>query len=76
LGLKGIRDEPIPQYQLASFRGWRNVVRASLASGAVPASFLKTGLPPAQLAARSAGGNDAKLSSGMIAGTAGIAAGR
>jgi murein DD-endopeptidase MepM/ murein hydrolase activator NlpD len=76
LGLKGIRDEPIPLYQLASFQGWRNVVRASLASGVVPASFTRTGLPPTQLAARSMGGNDAKLRSGLVSGTAGIAAGR
>jgi murein DD-endopeptidase MepM/ murein hydrolase activator NlpD len=74
LGLKGVRDEPISQYQLASFRSWRNVVRASLASGVVSDSFLKAGLPPTQLAARSANGNDVnKLSPGVAAG---IAAGR
>jgi murein DD-endopeptidase MepM/ murein hydrolase activator NlpD len=39
LSLKGVRDEPIPAYQLASFRSWRDAVRASLASGAVPASL-------------------------------------
>lgn len=36
LSLKGVRDEPIPTSQLASFRAWRDDVRASLARGIVP----------------------------------------
>jgi murein DD-endopeptidase MepM/ murein hydrolase activator NlpD len=36
LSLKGVRDEPIPTSQLASFRAWRDGVRASIARGTVP----------------------------------------
>jgi len=36
LSLKGVRDEPIPSSQLASFRAWRDDVRASMARGIVP----------------------------------------
>jgi murein DD-endopeptidase MepM/ murein hydrolase activator NlpD len=36
LSLKGVRDEPIPSSQLASFRVWRDQVRASIARGTVP----------------------------------------
>lgn len=36
LSLKGVRDEPIPSSQLASFRAWRDGVRASIARGTVP----------------------------------------
>lgn len=36
LSLKGVRDEPIPTSQLASFRAWRDDVRASMARGIVP----------------------------------------
>jgi murein DD-endopeptidase MepM/ murein hydrolase activator NlpD len=39
LSLKGVRDEPIPTYQLASFRNFRDAVRTSLATGVVPDSF-------------------------------------
>jgi murein DD-endopeptidase MepM/ murein hydrolase activator NlpD len=51
LSLKGVRDEPIPQVQLAAFRGWRDVVRTSLATGVVPDSFPRTSLPQTRLAA-------------------------
>lgn len=33
LTLKSVRDEPIPNSQLASFRSWRNTVLASIKSG-------------------------------------------
>jgi hypothetical protein len=33
LTLKSVRDEPIPNSQLASFRSWRNSVLASIKSG-------------------------------------------
>jgi murein DD-endopeptidase MepM/ murein hydrolase activator NlpD len=36
LSLKSVRDEPIPSTQLASFRAWRDDVRASIARGIVP----------------------------------------
>jgi murein DD-endopeptidase MepM/ murein hydrolase activator NlpD len=36
LSLKGVRDEPIPTSQLASFRAWRDDVRTSMARGIVP----------------------------------------
>jgi len=36
LSLKGVRDEPIPTAQLASFRAWRDDIRISMASGKVP----------------------------------------
>jgi murein DD-endopeptidase MepM/ murein hydrolase activator NlpD len=36
LSLKGVRDEPIPTSQLASFRSWRDGVRTSMARGIVP----------------------------------------
>jgi murein DD-endopeptidase MepM/ murein hydrolase activator NlpD len=39
LSLKGVRDEPIPSSQLASFRNWRDQVRTSLAGGKVPPGF-------------------------------------
>jgi murein DD-endopeptidase MepM/ murein hydrolase activator NlpD len=52
LSLKGVRDEPIPEVQLAAFRGWRNVVRTSLATGVVPDSFPRPALPQTRLAAR------------------------
>lgn len=55
LSLKGVRDEPIPTYQLASFRNFRDAVRASLASGVIPDSFPKGSLPTARLAIRGKG---------------------
>jgi murein DD-endopeptidase MepM/ murein hydrolase activator NlpD len=39
LTLKSVRDEPIPAYRLASFRAWREELRASLARGTVPADL-------------------------------------
>ncbi|HYU34523.1 MAG TPA: peptidoglycan DD-metalloendopeptidase family protein [Thermoanaerobaculia bacterium] len=36
LSLKGVRDEPIPTRELASFRAWRDDIRISMASGKVP----------------------------------------
>jgi murein DD-endopeptidase MepM/ murein hydrolase activator NlpD len=45
LSLQGVRDEPIPSYQLASFRSWRNEIRASMERGLVPPS-LKSRLAP------------------------------
>lgn len=35
LSLKGVRDEPIPSSQLASFRVWRDDIRTSMARGIV-----------------------------------------
>ncbi|HZF13960.1 MAG TPA: peptidoglycan DD-metalloendopeptidase family protein [Thermoanaerobaculia bacterium] len=67
LGLKGIRAEPIPSYQLASFRNWQETVRASLTSGVVSPSLLKTDLPPAQLASRTPGASDVPADRGVVA---------
>lgn len=39
LSLHGVRDEPIPSYQLASFRSWKNEILASMESGRVTASL-------------------------------------
>jgi murein DD-endopeptidase MepM/ murein hydrolase activator NlpD len=36
LTLKGVRDEPIPGYRLASFRVWRDEIRASFERGVSP----------------------------------------
>jgi murein DD-endopeptidase MepM/ murein hydrolase activator NlpD len=36
LSLKGVRDEPIPSFRLASFHSWRNQLLASFASGVAP----------------------------------------
>jgi murein DD-endopeptidase MepM/ murein hydrolase activator NlpD len=35
LSLKGVRDEPIPQHMLASYRNWRNELRLSMRTGTV-----------------------------------------
>jgi hypothetical protein len=43
LTLKGVRDEPIPSYRLASFRSWRDEVRDSLRSGVVRADLTVPG---------------------------------
>ncbi len=43
LTLKGVRDEPIPSYRLASFRAWRDEVRDSLRSGVVREDFAVPG---------------------------------
>jgi hypothetical protein len=43
LSLKGVRDEPIPTSQLASFRAWRDDIRASIARGTVPPSLAVPG---------------------------------
>lgn len=67
LSLKGVRDEPIPQYQLASFRGWRDVVRTSLATGVVPDSFPKAALPQTRLAARGRSSGEVKPDLGTVA---------
>jgi murein DD-endopeptidase MepM/ murein hydrolase activator NlpD len=67
LGLKGIRAEAIPAYQLASFRSWQNAVRTCLTRGFVPPSFQKTGLPPSQLASRSRGAKDVQPDLGVAA---------
>jgi murein DD-endopeptidase MepM/ murein hydrolase activator NlpD len=39
LTLKSVREEPIPQNRLASFRSWRNEMRSSLDRGVVSASL-------------------------------------
>ncbi len=49
LSLNSVRDEAIPSYQLASFRSWRDELRASMESGRVLPS-LKSRLPDLQRA--------------------------
>jgi len=39
LSLNGVRDDAIPQYQLASFRSWRDELRVSMETGRVPAAL-------------------------------------
>jgi murein DD-endopeptidase MepM/ murein hydrolase activator NlpD len=70
LSLKGVRDEAIPQYQLAAFHSWRDVVRTSLATGVVPGSFPKAALPQPQLAVRG------RVPGGVISDPGTVAAGR
>jgi murein DD-endopeptidase MepM/ murein hydrolase activator NlpD len=36
MSLKGVRDEPIPQHKLASYRNWSNELRVSLRTGVIP----------------------------------------
>jgi len=53
LSLKSVRDEPIPDSRLASFRSWRDELRAGLREGVVSAELRVPDMPPppAQLAA-------------------------
>jgi len=51
LTLKGVRDEPIPGYRMASFRSWRDNLRTGLRTGALPRGFQVPQMPEAQLAA-------------------------
>ena len=56
LSLKSVRDEPIPTSRLASFRSWRDELRAGLREGVIPADLRVPSLPPqTQLASASAG---------------------
>lgn len=54
LSLKGVRDEPIPSSQLASFRAWRDEVRASIARGSVPQGLSLPGEDTRQAVTRNA----------------------
>jgi murein DD-endopeptidase MepM/ murein hydrolase activator NlpD len=60
LTLKGVRDEPIPSYRMASFRAWRDDLRTGLRTGALPPGFK---LPETLLAA---GGSVAGAASGAL----------
>jgi murein DD-endopeptidase MepM/ murein hydrolase activator NlpD len=46
LGLKGVRDEPIPGSRLAAFRSWRDSLRAGLHGGALPRGLTVPGFEP------------------------------
>jgi murein DD-endopeptidase MepM/ murein hydrolase activator NlpD len=60
LTLKGVRDEPIPRTQMASFDSWRDALRSSLERGVVPAALaLPWSHSTATLVADSAGGGAA-----------------
>jgi murein DD-endopeptidase MepM/ murein hydrolase activator NlpD len=65
LTLKGVRDEPIPGYRMASFRSWRDNLRTGLRTGALPRGFQ---VPAAQLAAKP--GTAGKTAAGQAAGSA------
>lgn len=43
LTLKSVREEPIPQHRLASFRAWKQDLLANLERGMAPPSFRATG---------------------------------
>jgi murein DD-endopeptidase MepM/ murein hydrolase activator NlpD len=49
LTLKGVRDEPIPGYRMASFRSWRNDLRTGLRTGVLPRNFQMPQMAAAQL---------------------------
>ncbi len=51
LALKGVRDEPIPGYRMASFRSWRDNLRTGLRTGVLPRGFQMPQMPEARLAA-------------------------
>ncbi len=69
LTLKSVRDEPIPGNRLASFRSWRDQLRASLDRGVVPPDLIDAvpALPETRLAADDAEGNRSRPSGGMTA---------
>jgi murein DD-endopeptidase MepM/ murein hydrolase activator NlpD len=46
LTLKSVRDEPIPVSRMASFRSWRDNLRAGLRSGVLPRGMQVPGLGP------------------------------
>ncbi|HXO22717.1 MAG TPA: peptidoglycan DD-metalloendopeptidase family protein [Thermoanaerobaculia bacterium] len=50
LSLKGVRDEPIPDYKLASFHTWHAEIVTCLANGVVPKSLGPEPLPETRLA--------------------------
>lgn len=71
LTLKGVRDEPIPGYRMASFRSWRDDLRMGLRTGVLPRGFQMPLLPDNQLAANSANrGKAGKAAAGQAAGSA------
>ncbi len=71
LTLKGVRDEPIPGYRMASFRSWRNDLRTGLRTGVLPRGFQMPQMAAAQLAANSAKpGKAGKTVAGQAAGSA------
>lgn len=66
LTLKGVRDEPIPGYRMASFRSWRDNLRTGLRTGVLPRGFQMPAQP--QLAANP--GKAGKTTVGQAAGSA------
>jgi murein DD-endopeptidase MepM/ murein hydrolase activator NlpD len=52
LTLKGVRDEPIPAAKMASYRQWRDDLRAGLREGIIPRDLSVPGVPPATQLAR------------------------
>ncbi|HEY2295581.1 MAG TPA: peptidoglycan DD-metalloendopeptidase family protein [Thermoanaerobaculia bacterium] len=53
LTLKSVRDEPIPASRMASFRSWRDNLRAGLRTGVLPRGMQVPGLGDTQIAAGS-----------------------
>lgn len=45
LTLKGVRDEPIPAAKMASYRRWRDELRAGLREGIIPRDLRAPGVP-------------------------------
>ncbi|HEY4588162.1 MAG TPA: peptidoglycan DD-metalloendopeptidase family protein [Thermoanaerobaculia bacterium] len=66
LTLKSVRDEPIPASRLASFRSWRDNLRAGLRSGVLPRGMQVPGLDP-QIAAGNGGPGSAEGSQRSLA---------
>lgn len=67
LTLKGVRDEPIPGYRMASFRSWRDNLRTGLRTGALPRGFQMPQMPEARLAANTGKTAGAQAAGGALA---------
>jgi murein DD-endopeptidase MepM/ murein hydrolase activator NlpD len=48
LSLKGVRDEPLSQVQLAAFLSWRDTVRSSMETGVIAPGLTLPATPPAE----------------------------
>ncbi len=73
LSLKGVRDEPLSQVQLAAFLSWRDSVRASLTHGVIAAGLTLPAAPPAATTRLARLGSRARRLTGKAAAHAAIA---
>jgi murein DD-endopeptidase MepM/ murein hydrolase activator NlpD len=67
LTLKSVRDEPIPASRMASFRSWRDNLRAGLRTGVLPRGLQVPGLGDTQIAAGSGASGPAEGSRESLA---------